>query len=229
MTKIEQECQRRGITRLCHFTQSRNLAHILGDSQAILSNQHLQSLDLPYNPTDPNRWDDCEDMICCSLEFPNVDYFHRARKRDHLFKDWVILLIKPHYLWMDGTKFCPVNAATRKGFFIADGYKSFLGLFSQNTHGLAYNRSPQHLECAPTNIQAEVLVPHPIHLDSITSIVVADEEQAKREIRRAFLQGLSIDKNILVVPEFYKRSDLAQSIQQGNRVNESIFYKLNHD
>ena len=92
MTQIKQECLRRGITRLCHFTQSRNLAHILGDCEAILSSKQLQSQDLPYNPTDPNRWDGCEDMICCSLEFPNVYYFDTSRAKDRCSRK-----IKPNY------------------------------------------------------------------------------------------------------------------------------------
>ena len=229
MTQIKQECLRRGITRLCHFTQSRNLAHILGDCEAILSSKQLQSQDLPYNPTDPNRWDGCEDMICCSLEFPNVYYFDTSRAKDRLFTDWVVLMIKPNYLWMSGTKFCPTNAATKRGTLIGEGYESFLRLFGVNTSGLPYTRSPKHLECAPTNIQAEVLVPVPIHLDNITSIVVADKEQAKREIRRASLQGLSIDQDMLIVPDFYNRSYLARSIQQGCRVTETIFDISNHD
>jgi len=45
MMRIRRECNRRGITRLCHFTQSRNLAHILGDCVGILSRRRLESND----------------------------------------------------------------------------------------------------------------------------------------------------------------------------------------
>lgn len=115
MMRIRRECNRRGITRLCHFTQSRNLAHILGDCVGILSRRRLESNDLPYNPTDPDRWDGCEHLVCCSIEYPNVYYFAKVREQDHLFKDWVVLLIKPDFLWTPGTKFCPCNAATARG------------------------------------------------------------------------------------------------------------------
>jgi hypothetical protein len=67
------------------------------------------------------------------------------------------------------------------------------------------------------------LVPDPIPIEHITAIVVTDEDQAKREICRASLQGLSIDKEILVVPDFYQRQRLARTIQRGNRVDEIIF------
>jgi hypothetical protein len=217
------ECKRRGITRLCHFTQSRNLAHILGDCRGILSTEHLQKADLPHNPTDTDRWDGCEDLICCSLEFPNVYYFSRVRTKDRLFKDWVVLTIEPHFLWMPGTKFCPTNAATAGGAHIGEGYESFLSLFAETALGISFKRPKGHLLCAPTNVQAEVLVPGPIRLDDITTIAVADEHQARQEIFRASLQGLSINKDILVVPDFYQKRPLAIAIQGGNRVTETIF------
>jgi len=223
MTRIQRECQRRGITRLCHFTQSRNLAHILGDCDGILSRHRLRASDLPHNPTDPDRWDGCEDLVCCSLEYPNVYYFARVREQDHLFKDWVVLMIKPDFLWMPGTKFCPTNAATERGAYIGEGYGAFISLFADTAPGISFSRPAGHLSCAPTNIQAEVLVPDPIPIDDITAIAVADEDQARREICRASLQGLSIDKDILVVPDFYQRQRLARTIQRGNRVNEIIF------
>ena len=224
MTRIQRECQRRGITRLCHFTQSRNFAHILGDCGGILSKKHLQEADLPHNPTDGNRWDGCDDLVCCSVEFPNVYYFSRVRTKDRLFKDWVVLMIKPHFLWMPGTKFCPTNAATARGAHIGDGCESFLSLFDSTVPGIPFDRRPEsRLLCAPTNIQAEVLVTGPIRLDNTTAIAVRDEQQARQEICRASIQGLSINKKNLVVPEFYQTTLLAKTIQGGNRETETTF------
>lgn len=223
MMRIRRECNRRGITRLCHFTQSRNLAHILGDCVGILSRRRLESNDLPYNPTDPDRWDGCEHLVCCSIEYPNVYYFAKVREQDHLFKDWVVLLIKPDFLWTPGTKFCPCNAATARGAYIGEGYDAFMSLFAVEVPGVRFTRPQRHLPCVPTNIQAEVLIPDPIPLDAIIGIAVESEEQAKREICRARLQGLSIDKEILVVPDFYRRTRLARTIQRGNRVTEVVF------
>ncbi|MDE2771672.1 MAG: DarT ssDNA thymidine ADP-ribosyltransferase family protein [Bacteroidota bacterium] len=226
MTKIQKTCRDRRITRLCHFTQSRNLAHILGDSKCILSTQSLQVADLPHNPTDQNRWDGCKDLICCSVEFPNVYYFDKVRRKDRLFKDWVVLMIKPNFLWMPGTKFCPTNAATKYGSCIRGGHEAFRSLFRTTAPGISFNRDKTHLQCAPTNIQAEVLVPGPIPLDDITAIAVADKDQARREICRVLLQGLSIDKDLFVVPDFYKRRRLAEVIQRGDRPTETIFDKV---
>lgn len=223
MTTIQTECIQRDITRLCHFTQSRNLAHILGDCGGIRSRSHLETKNLPHNPTDPDRWDGCEDLICCSVQFPNVYYFAKVREQDHLFKDWVVLFIKPDFIWMPGTKFCPCNAAKERGAHIREGYHAFVSLFANRAPGITFTRSPRHLSCASTNLQAEVLVPDPIPLDGITAIAVADEEQAKREICRAKLQGLSINRDILLVPDFYRTTGWARTIQCGNRPNEIIF------
>ena len=193
MTRIQRECRSRGIKRLCHFTQSRNLAHILGDCKGILSTQSLQAEDLPHNPTDANRWDGCKDSICCSLEFPNVYYFESVRRKDRLFKDWVVLMIKPNFLWMPGTKFCPTNAATENGSYITEGHKSFLSLFDRTAPGIRFDRPEDHLRCAPTNLQAEVLVPGPIPLDDITAIAVVDKDQARRRsVVHAFRDSHSI-------------------------------------
>jgi len=109
---ILEEAVQRGITRLCHFTPSRNLAHILSGGLGILATKHLKDDERAlYNATDLARLDGHEDHICCSIEYPNAWYFDRAKDREPLFRDWVVLLINPRYLWEDGTKFCPRNAA----------------------------------------------------------------------------------------------------------------------
>lgn len=223
MIRIQQECNRRGVTRLCHFTQSRNLAHILGDSTGILSRRRLESTDLPHNPTDPNRYDGCEHLVCCTLEYPNPFYFARVRDSDHLFKDWVVLILCPDLIWASGTYFCPCNAATARGAYIGEGYDKFASIFLTNPPGSRFSRSTSHLLCSPTDIQAEVLVTDPIPLDAIMAIAVESEDQANREICRAELQGLTIDRQIIIAPDFYNKTYLSSSIQRGIRVNEAIY------
>ena len=99
----------------------------------------------------------------------------------------------------------------------------FFKLFNKTAPGISFVRPSTHLECAPTNVQAEVLVPDPIPLDDITAIAVVNEDQARRERCRASLQGLSIEKDILVAPDFYQKQRLVRTIQQGDRVPERIF------
>ena len=224
MNLIRQECASRGITRICHFTQSRNLAHIFDDPLGLCSTRTLQEHDLPHNPTDTERFDGRNDLICCSIEYPNTYYFIKVREREPLFKDWVVLMIDPSYLWHPETCFCPCNAARSCGGYIRTGIEGFLSLYAPISPGFtAYSRSARHLPAAPTDIQAEVLLKDPIPLDSITGIAVHTEEQAQREICRLNLQGITIDKPIYIAPEFFNKTSLSRMIQRGVRATETLY------
>jgi hypothetical protein len=228
MNLIQRECITKGITRLCHFTQSRNMAHIFDEPCGLYSTRTLTDNDMPHNPTDPSRYDGRDDLVCCSIEYPNTYYFATVREQDHLFKDWVVLFIDPSYLWQEGTYFCPCNASRSCGSYIKDGLEGFRSLFSLSSPGIKFNRSAFHLTAAPTDIQAEVLVSEPISLDSILGIVVRTEEQAQRELCRFRLQGISFTIPIYVVPEFFNRANLSRSIQQGIRVTEPLYRNGDH-
>jgi hypothetical protein len=87
---IKREAQRRGITRLCHFTQSRKLAHILTELDGIWSTARLVEIapDL-LDRMDQSRFDGHTNHICCSIEYPNTWYLNKIRDSDPLFKEWV--------------------------------------------------------------------------------------------------------------------------------------------
>jgi hypothetical protein len=223
MNLIQQECANRRITRICHFTQSRNLAHIFDDPLGLCSKRTLQQHDMPYNPTDPDRHDGRDDLICCSIEYPNTYYFARVREQDHLFKDWVVLMIDPRHLWHPETCFCPCNAARARGAYIQTGIIGFRSLYAATSPGIDFPRPATHLHAAPTDIQAEVLLKDPIPLDSIIGIAVHTEEQAHREIFRLKLQGITLDKPIYIAPDFFERASLSQFIQRGVRATETIY------
>lgn len=223
MNLIQQECISRGITRLCHFTQSRNLAHIFDDPLGLCSKRTLQRYDMPHNPTDPDRYDGRDDLICCSIEYPNTYYFAKVREQDHLFKDWVVLMIDPSYLWESETCFCPCNAARSRGAHIQTGISGFRSLYAQRSPGISFSRPETHLTAAPTDIQAEVLLKDPIPLDSIIGIAVQTEEQVRREICRLELQGIILDKPIYIAPDFFNKATLSRLIQNGVRATETIY------
>ncbi|KTB49143.1 protein of unknown function (DUF4433) [Dehalogenimonas alkenigignens] len=223
MNLIQQECVNRGITRICHFTQSRNLAHIFDDTLGLCSKRTLRQLDMPHNPTDPDRYDGRDDLICCSIEYPNTYYFAKVREQDQLFKDWVVLMIEPSYLWHIETCFCPCNAARSRGAYIQTGISGFRSLYADTSPGIPFSRPQGHLPAAPTDIQAEVLLKDPIPLDSITGIAVRSEEQAQREMVRLELQGIAIDKPIYIAPDFFDRTALSRLIQRGVRATETLY------
>ena len=223
MNLIQQECRDRRITRLCHFTQSRNLPHIFGDSYGLYSTRTLKNQKMPHNPTDTNRYDGRDDLVCCSLEYPNTFYFIKVRSSDPLFKDWAVLLIDRSYLWHSETHFCPCNAARDRGGYIQKGIKGFRSLFKNISPGRNISRSPSHLPSAPTDIQAEVLVKDPINLEVITGIAVQTKEQAQREVCRLNLQGISMDKPIYIIPDFFDREKLSRLIRRGSRAKEKLY------
>lgn len=224
MNLIQQECVKRGITRICHFTQSRNLAHIFDDPVGLCSTRTLQQHDMPHNPTDPGRYDGRNDLICCSIEYPNTYYFAKVREQDRLFKDWVVLMIEPSYLWHPDTCFCPCNAARSSGRYIQSGIEGFRSLYVDTSPGIKFSRPAEHLPAAPTDIQAEVLLKDPIPVDSIICIAVGSEEQARREIFRLKLQGIELDKPICIAPDFFNEaSSLSKLIQNGVRAKEAIY------
>lgn len=218
ISSIQQAVRSRGITRLCHFTPSRNLAHIVEDPSGILASRHLEeNEEAVFNPTDLERLDGFPDHVCCSIQYPNAWYFRQARRQERLFLDWVVVLIDARYLWRAGTKFCPRNAAAEHGRLIREGAEAFESLFAETVQGAGgrtftrYQHQPAFL---PTDEQAEVLIPDQIQRQDVMGIVVRNQEQAKREVARLRLIGRSAPR-IAVAPEYYNPSTLSGLLRAG--------------
>ena len=215
---IQEGAGRRGITRLCHFTPSRNLAHIAEDPAGILASQHLvEDEKAVFNPTDLERLDGYPDHVCCSIQYPNAWYFRNARRQERLFVDWVVLLINAQYLWRIGTKFCPRNAAAEGGRLVGEGADAFEALFIETVQGAGgrtFTRCRHQSTFLPTDEQAEALIPDQIQRQDVTGIAVRDEEQAKREVLRLSLMGRT-PPPIVVVPEFYNPNMLSGLLRAG--------------
>ncbi|MDB9315948.1 DarT ssDNA thymidine ADP-ribosyltransferase family protein [Spirulina sp. CS-785/01] len=226
MNIIHNEVKKRGITRLCHFTPSRNLVHILTGETGILATQKLQEDERNvFTQTDLERLDQHEGYICCSIEYPNAWYFDCARAKDTIFRDWVVLFINSSYLWEQGTRFCPRNAASRYGRNIIAGEQGFLSLFANSVlgkSGKTRTRNFRHLACCPTDDQAEVLIPDQIASRDIVAIAVPTETQAKNEAARLELLGVNPDQlNFVIAPTLFKKRELSQFIRKGQRPQET--------
>ena len=221
MNGIREPANRRGITRLCHFTPSRNLAHIASDPRGILASRHLQGDEATvFNPTDKERWDGYRGHVCCSIQYPNAWYFRRARENERLFPDWVVLLIDACYLWQAGTLFCPRNAAAEQGRLVRGGVAAFDELFADVVEGIrTYRRGAMHPDFLPTDEQAEVLIPDQIGHGDVQGIAVRDDEQAAREASRLVLQGLRVPR-IVVAPNFFSPHALSQELRSGRMPSE---------
>lgn len=216
MNGIQDRANRRGITRLCHFTPSRNLAHIASDSRGILASRHLQGDEATvFNPTDKERLDGYVGHVCCSIQYPNAWFFKRARENERLFLDWVVLLIDARHLWQTGTEFCRRNAAAGHGKFVRSGVAAFEALFADTVEGRdTYRRGSRHPDFLPTDEQAEVLIPDRIGRGDIDGVVVRDEAQAARETSRLDLAGLTVPR-FVIVPEFFAPYALSGNLRVG--------------
>lgn len=223
---IKVAAERRGITRLCHFTPSRNLMHIAKDRQGILASKHLKGDEKSvFNPTDSKRLDGHSSYVCCSIQYPNAWYFRKARGGEKLFLDWVVLLIRSHYLWRSGTKFCPRNAAAGSGKYVQEGEQAFNSLFEKTVEGSqTFTRSPRHPLFLPTDQQAEVLIPDRVERQDMIGVAVYDEAQAKREAARLEMRQVSCPP-ILIVPDFFDPQRLRGMLLSGRIPTECEFRK----
>jgi len=228
---IKAEAQHRGITRLCHFTPSRNLGQILIGNVGILATKKLKEDERSvYAPSDLQRMDGFLDHICCTIEYPNAWFFEQARAKEILFKDWVILFIQSKYLWLKGTRFCHRNAAASFGADVAEGEAAFQRMFAHKTvgaRGMTFVRAAQRLDNCPTDEQAEVLVPDAISMADIIGVAVQSEEQARNEVVRIQLlkvpQPVQDSLRVIIAPDLFDKRQLSSSLKIGRRPEEKLF------
>jgi len=223
---IRTSVQARAITRLCHFTPSRNLVHIATDPNGLLASARLEDNDKAvFNATDRARLDGFPDHVCCSIQYPNAWYFRKARGNEHLFTDWVVLLLKAHHLWATGTKFCARNAAAGYGSGVAEGAPAFDAMFAPSVVGAYskhYTRSTSHPAWLPTDEQAEVLIPDRVAREDILGVAVVDQAQAKREHARLTQLAVEVPA-IVVAPDFFQASWLSSQLRSGRAPVETLF------
>lgn len=223
ISSIRSEARRRGITRLCHFTPSRNLGHIVRGHRGVLATHYLeQDEEAVLNPTDLDRFDGYPDHVCCSIQYPNSWYFKDARAKEQVFLDWVVLLIKPYYLWQIGSKFSPRNAAAQHGELVSEGPAAFMSMFAPTIDGAGghtFTRGPDHPSYLPTDEQAEVLIPDQVHRQDVMAVAVFDDAQAKREVAALRLQDQE-PPPMLIVPEFYRPRVLSARLRAGRVPDE---------
>lgn len=223
--QIQSDCATRGITRLCHFTPSRNLIHVL--SSRYLKDRQTLNIEArdEVNPTDDLRLDGRLDKICCSVEYPNTYYLDKVIKKDQVFPDWVILFLDPALLWAPGTLFCPRNAATANGSLITSGWSGYNAMFAPKIRGAGdrlFTRRASHLLSCPTDLQAEVLVTGPIPVESIRGIAMKTDLQVRTERARWDSLGLPpLGAPAFVAPILFDKMQMTQHIWTGARPNET--------
>lgn len=221
---IQESVRRRQITRVCHFTPERNLVHIAAGGEGILSTRQLKENErAAFTATDLLRLDRHPGHISCSIEFPNMWYFRRARDTDRVFRDWVVLLITPDVLAREGTAFCRRNAAAAAGALVEEGAEAFEAVYAPRVDGQrTWIRGGRHLPACPTDDQAEVLVPDRIPLHDILAIAIRDEEQGRKICSGLECLGLHADAfQYVVAPHFFGDPwTVSTAIRNGTRLPE---------
>lgn len=219
----------REITRLCHFTPSRNLSHIIAGKKGVLATVNLEEAERNlFNPTDLSRLDGHKTHICCTIEYPNPFYFAVARNNEILFKDWVVLIIEPYFLWTEGTRFCQNNASRKSGTTIGEGENQFRALYSNQVSASVgkLTRQISHLPACPTDLQAEVLVEDQIPESAIMGIMCVDAAQVRRQISRLKVASLPYqDLNFIICPDAFDRNELTNKLRNGVRPQETKWSK----
>jgi ssDNA thymidine ADP-ribosyltransferase DarT-like protein len=139
------------------------------------------------------------------------------------------VLIAPHYIWHPETRFCARNAAAGYGSQVVAGMNGFQSLFAPSVAG-AYStiryRGTNHLQCSPTDDQAEILIKSNIPLVDILGVVVKTEAQAKNEIAR--LRHAGVDPKtfrFVIAPVLLDKYKLSSAIRLGRRPAETNYKK----
>ncbi|PWK84581.1 uncharacterized protein DUF4433 [Lentzea atacamensis] len=213
------------IQRVAHFTPSKNLFHIVQDGQ-VRSSKELADLAPEYfDPTDVERFDQHPDMTCVSFTYPNGFYLAKAKVKPQFsrFPDWVCLMLNPSILTRPGALFCPCNAARAGGRHAKPGAAALRSCFADPSLQ-GYRRGSSHHTQAATDQQAEALVPGPIPLADVLSIVVPSEEAAGEEYARLDVGGLAPDRlNWVVSPVMFHRDRLSAAIRNGHKIEETVW------
>lgn len=191
---MERILEERKINWLLHFTQATNLPSIF--QYGILPKSELLKNDIPADTNDDYRYDDCEDAICTSIEFPNYKMFWGLRQDDPDV-DWAVLLLNSQILLDFECAFCTTNAGSAMSFNIPlkkrMGEKAFLKLFDEIPHKPS-RRELGLRNCYPTDPQAEVLVFGRIPIDYIATVYF-EKTDALNAYSRYIPQKISAEVN----------------------------------
>lgn len=176
--KIEKILSERGINSLIHFTRAENLPSIM--EYGICPRAELYEEEAVFN--DEYRYDDCENAVCTSIEFPNYKMFYRLRM-DNPEADWAVLLISADAMVDFNCAYCEMNAGSKPMYSMPleerMGSSALQTLFKDVSDGR--RRTDLGIpDCLPTNPQAEVLVFDTIPTDYITHVLFQDQATKRK-------------------------------------------------
>ena len=199
-SQIQQFCEDRGITTLCHFTRVENLHSIL--QQGLLGRNLLETRGQQFLWNDPDRADGRKEAVCLSISFPNYKMFWGSRKEKEKAEgitdsQWIVLLLDAKVLWELDRAFCQTNASSGTVIpLLSDEQidkqkipKALKDMFAEDycdsKREILISRQnlkiPQHYTTDP---QAEVLVFDPISAKYIKEVHFYEETARKQWLSR---------------------------------------------
>ena len=202
--------EQRRVRRACHFTRLESWTRIREVGGLLpVSALHRDRRSVVVN--DRERLDRHTFHNCLTLEYPNV--FLLSRYMSRFGGDWIVLMFAPEVVAVEGARFSPVNAATRGGACIGDGLKGFASMFANHSESEWGIRQTKHRSSAPTDNQAEALVPGLVSIAHLREVIVQKRPVADELLRHDGFEGLQGVK-LAAVPQMFNRS-LASSVRAG--------------
>ncbi|MFE1956549.1 DarT ssDNA thymidine ADP-ribosyltransferase family protein [Streptomyces sp. NPDC059479] len=217
------------LARLTHFSPALNLPSIFADQQLRSVKDLSEDVRACYRATDLKRLDGYPDRVCCSLQYPNGFYFDIARRKDHVvnYPDWVCLLLDKSVAALEGTLFCPRNAAAAPGLAVP-GVTGLNGCYAaavRGQGGQTRTRGPRHDPGSPTDVQAEVLVTTPVPVSAIQAIVFPTKAAASEEYGRLERFGTLPPNDIrwVISPGMFDKGTITAAVQNSRYFPEATW------
>ncbi|WP_308622526.1 DarT ssDNA thymidine ADP-ribosyltransferase family protein [uncultured Enorma sp.] len=193
--EIEKIIQDRGIKKLYHFTQAKNLNSIF--ERGILSRNTIYNLRIDAAVNDNERWDRHTDAISVSISGPNYQRLYALKKGKQNRGEtcpgdtFVLLELDPSLLYELDCAFYPTNAASNRVRHASktefQGAQALENMFADGVPCPAgtYSRAKWNLDsCETSDPQAEVLVFETIPARYIKCVLFETEEMDYEYSRR---------------------------------------------
>ena len=185
--EIEKIIQDRGIKKLYHFTQAKNLNSIF--ERGIMSRNTIYNLRIDAAVNDNERWDRHTDAISVSISGPNYQMLYALKKGKQNRGEtcpgdtFVLLELDPSLLHELDCAFYPTNAASNRVRHASktefQGAQALENMFADGVPCPAgtYSRAKWNLDsCETSDPQAEVLVFETIPARYIKCVLFETEE-----------------------------------------------------
>lgn len=185
--EIEKIIQDRGIKKLYHFTQAKNLNSIF--ERGIMSRNTIYNLRIDAAVNDNERWDRHTDAISVSISGPNYQMLYALKKGKQNRGEtcpgdtFVLLELDPSLLYELDCAFYPTNAASNRVRHASktefQGAQALENMFADGVLCPAgtYSRAKWNLDsCETSDPQAEVLVFETIPARYIKCVLFETEE-----------------------------------------------------